>query len=140
MVEGRIRYDYFRQDVASLPGVSRWGVGSLITYLETVVANGLRSVLLFGVPEKVRKEEDGRTGETEDNPVMEAVRRIKSKFPDLTVACDVCLCPFTSHGHCGVLYPGTLVCCTHVLWCVVPTQELSWCVVLMYFGMLYPGK
>ena len=95
--------------MASLPGVSRWGVGSLLTYLESVVANGLRSVLLFGVPEKVKKEEDGRTGETEDNPVMEAVRRIKSKFPDLTVACDVCLCPFTSHGHCGLLYPGNVV-------------------------------
>ena len=96
--------------MASLPGVSRWGVGSLLSYLEPVVANGLRSVLLFGVPEKVEKEEDGRTGETEDNPVLEAVRRIKSKFPDLTVACDVCLCPFTSQGHCGVLYPGNVKC------------------------------
>ena len=112
--------------MASLPGVSRWGVGSLLKYLEPVVANGLRSVLLFGVPEKVRKEEDGRTGETEDNPVMEAVRRIKSKFPDLTVACDVCLCPFTSHGHCGVLYPGNVVGCTHIMWSPVPRL---WCVV-----------
>ena len=113
------------------------------------MANGLRSVLLFGVPEKVRKEEDGRTGETEDNPVMEAVRRIKSKFPDLTVACDVCLCPFTSHGHCGVLYPGTVVCCTQVLWCVVLRYcgvlypgtvvcctQILWCVVLRYFGVV----
>ena len=100
-----------------------------MTYLEPVVANGLRSVLLFGVPEKVRKEQDGGTGETEDNPVLEAVRRIKSKFPELTVACDVCLCPFTSHGHCGVLFPGILVCCTQVLWCVVP-----W-----FFGVLYSG-
>jgi len=91
--------------VASLPGVSRWGVASLLEYLKPIVANGLRSVLLFGVPEKVTKEEDGRTGETEANPVLEAVRRIKSQFPDVTVACDVCLCPFTSHGHCGVLYP-----------------------------------
>ena len=40
------------------------------------------------------------------NPVLEAVRRIKSEFPALTVACDVCLCPYTSHGHCGVLNDG----------------------------------
>ena len=77
-----------------------------MNYLKPIVANGLRSVLLFGVPEKVRKDEYGGTGETEDNPVMEAVRRIKAQFPELTVACDVCLCPFTSHGDCGVLSPG----------------------------------
>ena len=80
----------------------------------------MRSVLLFGVPEKVTKGEDGRTGETEDNPILEAVRRIKSHFPELTVACDVCLCPFTSHGHCGVLYPGErlMVECEAVGWLV----------------------
>ena len=80
----------------------------MLEFLRPNVANGLSSVLLFGVPEKVEKRDDGQAGETEDNPVMEAVRRIKKEFPSLTVACDVCLCPYTSHGHCGVLNDGEL--------------------------------
>ena len=64
----------FRQDVASLPGVSRWGTKSVVEYLVPIVANGLTSVLLFGVPEKVTKDEVGAIGETEANPVLEAVR------------------------------------------------------------------
>ena len=95
-----------RQDIPSLPGVSRWGVNSVLEFLRPNVENGLSSVLLFGVPEKVDKMGDGGAGETDDNPVMEAVRRIKKEFPNLTVACDVCLCPYTSHGHCGVLNDG----------------------------------
>ena len=78
----------------------------MLEFLRPNVDNGLSSVLLFGVPEKVNKEGDGKAGETDDNPVMEAVRRIKREFPQLTVACDVCLCPYTSHGHCGVLNDG----------------------------------
>ena len=96
----------FRQDVASLPGVSRWGTKSVVEYLVPIVANGLTSVLLFGVPEKVIKDEVGAIGETEANPVLEAVKNIRAKFPGLTIACDVCLCPYTSHGHCGVLNQG----------------------------------
>eukprot|EP00092_Neocalanus_flemingeri_P030733 GFUD01033372.1.p1 GENE.GFUD01033372.1~~GFUD01033372.1.p1 ORF type:complete len:334 (+),score=99.11 GFUD01033372.1:38-1039(+) len=92
-----------KQDIPSLPGVSRWGVNSVLEFLKPNVANGLSSVLLFGVPEKVEKDANGKAGETGDNPVMEAVKRIKAQFPNLTVACDVCLCPYTSHGHCGVL-------------------------------------
>ena len=52
------------------------------------------------------KEADGKCGETDANPVMEAVKNIRAKFPDLTIACDVCLCPYTSHGHCGLLREG----------------------------------
>jgi len=92
-----------KQDIPSLPGVSRWGVTSVLSFLAPAVKLGLSAVLLFGVPERAVKMEDGRAGESEANPVLEAVRRIKSEFPALTVACDVCLCPYTSHGHCGVL-------------------------------------
>ena len=75
-------------------------------FLAPIVDNGLSSVLLFGVPERVTKDDVGEVGGTEANPVMEAVRNIRAKFPDLTIACDVCLCPYTSHGHCGVLHEG----------------------------------
>jgi len=92
-----------KQDIAALPGVSRWGTKSVLSFLRPLIDKGLSSVLLFGVPDKVIKDDEGSAGSSEANPVMAAVRGIKSEFPALTVACDVCLCPYTSHGHCGVL-------------------------------------
>lgn len=92
-----------QQEVGSLPGVSRWGVNSVISYLRPVVETGLTSVLLFGVPANLPKDDVGSAGESEANPVMAAIKKIKAEFPELTIACDVCLCPYTSHGHCGVL-------------------------------------
>jgi len=92
-----------KQDIASLPGVSRWGTTSVLDFLRPLVSKGLSSVLLFGVPDKVSKDEEGSAGVTDDNPVHKAVKNIKTEFPQLTVACDVCLCPYTSTGHCGVL-------------------------------------
>ena len=92
--------------MSSLPGVARWGVRAVLDYLAPIVEDGLSSVLLFGVPERVTKDEVGEVGRTEANPVMEAVRNIRARFPGLTIACDVCLCPYTSHGHCGVLHEG----------------------------------
>ena len=80
----------------------------MVEYLAPVVADGLQAVLLFGVPEKVTKDEHGSVGETDANPVMEAVRNIRAQYPGLTIACDVCLCPYTSHGHCGVLHAGNV--------------------------------
>lgn len=92
-----------KQDITSLPGVSRWGTSSVITYLRPLVDLGLSSVLLFGVPDKLEKDGEGTAGSGAANPVVDAVRGIKEAFPNLTIACDVCLCPYTSHGHCGVL-------------------------------------
>ena len=80
----------------------------MVDYLAPVVADGLQAVLLFGVPEKVTKDEAGSVGETDANPVMEAVRNIRARYPELTIACDVCLCPYTSHGHCGLLHSGNV--------------------------------
>lgn len=92
-----------RQEIAALPGVHRWGVQSVVEFLRGPVGDGLTSVLLFGVPERVAKDAEGSTGALGTNPVMAAVAAIKAAFPALTVAADVCLCPYTSHGHCGVL-------------------------------------
>jgi len=93
-----------KEDISSLPGVSRFGVDSVIPFLRPLVDLGLSSVLLFGVPANVPKDEFGSAGSDSDkNPVMAAVKKIKTEFSNLTVACDVCLCPYTSHGHCGVL-------------------------------------
>jgi len=93
-----------KEDISSLPGVSRWGVESVLGFLRPVVEDGLASVLLFGVPTNIEKDAEGSAGMCPDkNPVIQAVKKIKAEFPGLTVACDVCLCPYTSHGHCGLL-------------------------------------
>jgi len=92
-----------KQDIPALPGVSRWGTKSVLAFLGPLVAKGLSSVLIFGVPEKVVKDDSGSVGATENNPVLQAVRNIKTEFPMLTVATDVCLCPYTLHGHCGII-------------------------------------
>ncbi|XP_038600704.1 delta-aminolevulinic acid dehydratase [Tachyglossus aculeatus] len=91
------------QPIASLPGVARYGVNKLEEMLRPLVAQGLRCVLIFGVPTQVTKDERGSAADAEDTPAIQAIRTLRAAFPELLVACDVCLCPYTSHGHCGLL-------------------------------------
>ncbi|XP_074067228.1 delta-aminolevulinic acid dehydratase [Macrotis lagotis] len=91
------------QPIDSLPGIARYGVNKLEEMLQPLVAKGLRCVLIFGVPSKVAKDELGSGADTEDTPAIQAIRLLRKVFPSLLVACDVCLCPYTSHGHCGLL-------------------------------------
>ncbi|XP_053328449.1 delta-aminolevulinic acid dehydratase [Spea bombifrons] len=89
--------------IASLPGQARYGVNKLEEMLRPLVADGLKSVLIFGVPSKVTKDDRGSAADAEDTPAIQAVQTIRAAFPELLIACDVCLCPYTSHGHCGIL-------------------------------------
>uniref|UniRef100_G3T0F6 Delta-aminolevulinic acid dehydratase n=1 Tax=Loxodonta africana TaxID=9785 RepID=G3T0F6_LOXAF len=91
------------QPVASLPGVARYGVNRLEEMLKPLVEEGLCCVLIFGVPSRVPKDERGSAADSEDSPAIEAIHLLRKTFPSLLVACDVCLCPYTSHGHCGLL-------------------------------------
>ncbi|XP_077593171.1 delta-aminolevulinic acid dehydratase [Stigmatopora nigra] len=91
------------EPIGSLPGIARYGVNKLEGMLQPLVENGLKCVLIFGVPANVEKDERGSGADTDDTPAVMAVKKIRSLFPDLLVACDVCLCPYTSHGHCGIL-------------------------------------
>lgn len=91
------------QPVVSLPGVSRYGVNKLEAAIKPLIEMGLSSVLLFGVPSNMPKDESGTSADTPDTPVIQAVKILREKFPDLVVACDVCVCAYTSHGHCGIL-------------------------------------
>lgn len=61
------------------------------------------SILLFGVTETLKKDENGSNADSDANPVIESLPLLRKWFPTLTIACDVCLCPYTSHGHCGIL-------------------------------------
>ncbi|KAL1131560.1 hypothetical protein AAG570_011177 [Ranatra chinensis] len=86
-----------------MPGVYRYGVNTLIESLTPLVEQGLKSILLFGVINNLPKDDIGSNGDSAQNPVVRAIPVIRKKFPDLVIICDVCLCPYTSHGHCGIL-------------------------------------
>ncbi|MBO7501180.1 MAG: porphobilinogen synthase [Fibrobacterales bacterium] len=97
VVEGAGR----KEEIASMPGQFRFSVDALLEELESCVALGIRAILLFGIPD--RKDETASAAYDEDGIVQRAVRAVKAKFPELCVVTDVCLCEYTSHGHCGLL-------------------------------------
>nr|XP_034987932.1 delta-aminolevulinic acid dehydratase isoform X2 [Zootoca vivipara] len=97
------------EPIASLPGQARYGVNRLEEMLRPLVADGLKCILIFGVPSRAIKDERGSAADAKDTPVIQAIATIRALFPELLIACDVCLCPYTSHGHCGILREdGTL--------------------------------
>ncbi|KAF8585969.1 tetrapyrrole biosynthesis, porphobilinogen synthase [Ramaria rubella] len=95
--------------IQSLPGQARWGVDRLEGFLGPLVKQGLKSVILFGVPMKCEKDARGTPADDVEGPVIQAIHLLRSLYPDLYIACDVCLCEYTSHGHCGILHEdGTI--------------------------------
>eukprot|EP00731_Ephydatia_muelleri_P037532 Em0498g3a len=93
------------EEVASLPGQKRYGVNKLKAALEPLVKNGLKAILIFGVPTKLQKDARGSVASDPGNPTILAIKEVRAHFKDLLVACDVCLCAYTDHGHCGLLCP-----------------------------------
>ncbi len=93
-----------RQEIESMPGQYRWSLDLLPAEVEAITRLGIRAVLLFGIP--AHKDEVGSGAWAEDGIIQRAVKVIKGLVPDLTVICDVCLCEYTSHGHCGVVRDG----------------------------------
>ncbi|XP_047039507.1 delta-aminolevulinic acid dehydratase [Helicoverpa zea] len=93
------------QPVASMANVCRFGINQLISQLEELVNKGLQSILIFGIVSALPKDATGSSADCPENPVIKALPKLRAKFPNLLIACDVCLCPYTSHGHCGLLTP-----------------------------------
>lgn len=93
-----------RQEVPSMPGVFRLSVEKLVEEVKAVADLGIPAVLLFGLPQK--KDETGSEAASPKGAVQQAVRQLKKQLPNLVVITDVCLCGYTSHGHCGLLRPG----------------------------------
>ncbi|NJD09850.1 MAG: porphobilinogen synthase [Gemmatimonadetes bacterium] len=91
-----------RRAVGSMPGVFQTSVDELVKDAREAYELGIPAVLLFGIPE--RKDETGSLSWHEHGVVQEGVRAIKGELPDLLVITDVCMCEYTSHGHCGVLH------------------------------------
>lgn len=104
-------YPYFiiegekmKQEIVSMKGVYRFSTDELLTDIKDLPALGIDKILLFGVLDDKDKDERGTAGYAPDNIISRAVRAIKAACPSLTVFTDVCLCEYTSHGHCGLLH------------------------------------
>jgi len=85
-----------------LPGLGRHTVESVVRECDELLALGVTSVLLFGLPDE--KDDEGSGAWIEDGVVQRALRALRARFPELLLLTDVCLCEYTSHGHCGVLH------------------------------------
>ena len=95
-----------RQEVAAMPGVSRLSVDFLVEEVKSVWDAGVPAVLIFGLPQK--KDETGSEAASPRGAVQQAVRALKKALPELVVITDVCLCGYTSHGHCGIVHKGEI--------------------------------
>lgn len=96
------------QEVPSMPGVYRYSPDTLLKAVEEVVELGIPAILLFGIPK--HKDEFASEAYADDGIVQNAVRQIKRSFgSDIIVITDVCLCGYTSHGHCGIVSEDGIV-------------------------------
>ncbi|MEE2636584.1 MAG: porphobilinogen synthase [Acidobacteriota bacterium] len=90
-----------RREVVSMPGVFQLSVDSALTEVASAREDGVRAFLLFGLP--TQKDEQGSAASDPTAPVQSVVSAIRARFDDVTIITDVCLCEYTSHGHCGIL-------------------------------------
>ena len=93
--------------VESMPGICQYSLDRLPEELDRIVTSGVKAVLLFGIP--AEKDETGSGAYAEDGIVPEAIRVIRARCPDLVIIADVCLCEYTSHGHCGLVKDGIIL-------------------------------
>ncbi len=93
-----------RQEVAAMPGVARLSVDLLVEEVKSAWEVGVPAVLLFGLPQK--KDDTGSEAASPKGAVQQAVRALKKALPELVVITDVCLCGYTTHGHCGIVHQG----------------------------------
>ena len=93
-----------KKPISSMPGNFQMSVDHLVKEVQKAKELGIPAVLLFGIPEK--KDEVASGAFMKDGVVQQAVKRIKDKVPDVIVITDVCLCEYTSHGHCGMIEKG----------------------------------
>ncbi|MDR1668195.1 MAG: porphobilinogen synthase [Bacteroidales bacterium] len=103
-------YPYFvtegsrvREAIPTMEGIFRLSVDYLMDDIAELSALGIDKLLLFGVVPDHRKDESGSAGVSSDSIICRAVRAVKERFPSMVVFTDVCLCEYTSHGHCGLI-------------------------------------
>lgn len=98
-----------REPVDSMPGIFQYSIDRVDEELGRVMESGVRSLLLFGVPKDEDKDEVGSQAYADEGIMQRAIRYIKGRYPDLLLIADVCLCEYTSHGHCGLVSEGQIL-------------------------------
>lgn len=96
-----IEGDNIKEEIETMPGQYRYSIDRMGECLEEVIDAGVKSVMLFGIP--AHKDEIGSVAWDSDGIIQRALRYAKTKYPELYYITDVCLCEYTSHGHCGAL-------------------------------------
>ena len=94
------------REISSMPGIMQWPLAHLGREAERIANLGIPAVLLFGIPNE--KDEVGSEAYNDAGIIQQAIRRFKAEVPELLVITDVCLCEYTSHGHCGVISNGAV--------------------------------
>ena len=95
-----------KKEISSMPGNFQQSIDNIVKDCEEIKRLGIPAVILFGIPE--RKDETGSEAYSDEGIVQHAIKAIKHKLPELVVITDVCLCEYTSHGHCGVIKNGVV--------------------------------
>lgn len=96
-----------KKPIDSMPGIFQFSLDTLGEEITRMVESGVRAVLLFGIPSK--KDEFGSESWNDNGVVQNAIRFIKKEFPEVIVIADICLCEYTSHGHCGLVSAGIIL-------------------------------
>jgi porphobilinogen synthase len=96
-----------RREISSMPGCFNLSIDELVREVEGARSAGLRSVILFGVPDE--KDPEGRQAYAEDGITQRAIRAVKREVKEILVIADNCLCEYTDHGHCGVIEKGDVI-------------------------------
>ncbi|MBM7605734.1 porphobilinogen synthase [Metabacillus litoralis] len=96
-----------KNEVPSMPGVFHLSLDLLNAEIEEIVSLGIKSIILFGVPEE--KDDVGTQAYHDNGIVQRATRQVKEAFPELVVVADTCLCQYTDHGHCGIVENGKIL-------------------------------
>ena len=98
-----------KNPVPSMPDIYQYSIDRLPEELNRVKQAGISGILLFGIPKQENKDAVGSAAYVEDGITQRAVRYIKEKYPELLIVVDVCLCEYTSHGHCGLVEDGEIL-------------------------------
>lgn len=93
-----------KEEISSMPGIYRFSLDRVIEEVREATELGLKAFILFGIP--AHKDEVGSSAYAKEGIIQRAVKTLKDKFPQVVVITDVCLCEYTSHGHCGIIKGG----------------------------------
>lgn len=102
-----IEGENIKNPIETMPGIFQFSVDRLSEEMDRMTESGVKAVLLFGIPSK--KDEFGSEAYNDSGIVQNAIRFIKKNYPDVIVIADVCLCEYTSHGHCGLINAGVIL-------------------------------